>query len=96
VAGYYYHTTTTTTAATMSPKVPTCDNYIGGMFVAPVKGQYMDVHNPVDGSVIAKVAVSTVDDVTFAVERAKAVSSDDHDDDEDDDDNGDGVEEEVF
>ncbi|GBG33263.1 Aldehyde dehydrogenase [Hondaea fermentalgiana] len=48
-----------------------CDNFIGGVFVAPAGGEYMDVTSPADGSVCAKVAVSGTADVDAAVTAAK-------------------------
>jgi aldehyde dehydrogenase (NAD+)/aldehyde dehydrogenase len=33
------------------------DNFIGGKFVAPVKGQYFDNPSPVDGKFLLKLLV---------------------------------------
>jgi aldehyde dehydrogenase (NAD+)/aldehyde dehydrogenase len=33
------------------------DNFIGGKFVAPVKGQYFDNPSPVDGKVLLRLLV---------------------------------------
>jgi malonate-semialdehyde dehydrogenase (acetylating)/methylmalonate-semialdehyde dehydrogenase len=49
------------------------NNYIGGEYAPPIKGAYMDVLNPATDEVIAKVAVSTAEDVDAAVARAKQV-----------------------
>lgn len=46
------------------------DNYIGGKFVAPIKGKYFDNISPVDGKVFTKTAHSTVDDLELAVNTA--------------------------
>lgn len=46
------------------------DNYIGGKFVAPIKGKYFDNISPVDGKVFTKAAHSTVDDLELAVNTA--------------------------
>lgn len=46
------------------------DNFIGGQFVAPVRGEYFDNHSPVDGSLIAKVARSTKEDIDLALDAA--------------------------
>jgi len=46
-------------------------NYIGGEFVAPVKGAYFDSISPIDGSVMAKVADSTEDDLLLAIDAAE-------------------------
>ncbi len=46
------------------------DNYIGGKFVAPVKGKYFDNISPVDGKVFTQAAHSTVEDLELAVNAA--------------------------
>jgi malonate-semialdehyde dehydrogenase (acetylating) / methylmalonate-semialdehyde dehydrogenase len=47
------------------------ENYIGGNFVAPSSGNYLDVVDPaVPGKVIARCAISTAKDVETAVETA--------------------------
>lgn len=46
------------------------DNYIGGKFVAPVKGAYFDVYSPVDGKVFTQAAHSTKEDLELAVDNA--------------------------
>eukprot|EP01034_Spumella_vulgaris_P006388 gene6388-8134_t len=40
---------------------PQYNNFIGGQFVAPVKGQYFDVISPVNGKVYTQAARSTAD-----------------------------------
>ncbi|MGO8740340.1 aldehyde dehydrogenase [Rhodoblastus sp.] len=50
----------------------TFDNYIGGKWVAPVRGQYFDKVSPVSGQVLAKVARSTAEDVELALDAAHA------------------------
>jgi len=48
------------------------DNYIGGSFVAPTGGNYLDVLDPaVPDKVVARCAVSTTKDVELAVESAQ-------------------------
>ncbi|MDQ7246581.1 aldehyde dehydrogenase family protein [Dongia sedimenti] len=47
-------------------------HYIGGAFQAPRDGKLFDVHNPADGSVIAKVAQGSAADVDAAVAAARA------------------------
>ncbi len=42
------------------------DNYIGGKFVAPVKGEYFDNISPIDGKVFTKAARSTKEDIELA------------------------------
>jgi len=46
------------------------ENYIGGKWVAPVKGEYFDNLSPVDGKVYTKVARSTSEDVELAIDAA--------------------------
>jgi hypothetical protein len=48
------------------------ENYIGGKFVAPISGEYLDVVNPSNLHVIGRVGVSNAADVDFAVSVAKA------------------------
>jgi aldehyde dehydrogenase (NAD+) len=47
-------------------------HYIGGAFAAPIDSKLFDVHNPADGSVIAKVAQGSAADVDAAVVAARA------------------------
>lgn len=46
------------------------DNFIGGKFVAPKKGEYFDVISPIDGKVFTQAADSTKEDLDFAVDTA--------------------------
>ncbi|MEO6589302.1 MAG: aldehyde dehydrogenase family protein, partial [Pyrinomonadaceae bacterium] len=46
------------------------NNFIGGEFVAPKSGEYLDVISPVDGKVFTKVARSTAEDVELALDAA--------------------------
>ncbi|GBQ92868.1 aldehyde dehydrogenase [Gluconacetobacter liquefaciens] len=46
------------------------ENYIGGEWVAPVKGTYMSNITPVDGSVLCEVPQSTAEDVELALDAA--------------------------
>lgn len=46
------------------------DNYIGGKFVAPIKGAYFDVFSPIDGKVFTQAAHSTKEDLELAVDQA--------------------------
>jgi aldehyde dehydrogenase len=48
------------------------DNFIGGKWVAPVKGQYMSNVSPVDGKPFCEVAKSTPEDVELALDAAHA------------------------
>ncbi|WP_138512713.1 aldehyde dehydrogenase family protein [Rhodoferax bucti] len=50
------------------------DNFIGGKWVAPVKGQYFDVITPVSGKVYTKAARSGAEDVELALDAAHAAS----------------------
>jgi aldehyde dehydrogenase len=47
------------------------DNFIGGKFVAPVKGEYFDNISPIDGKPFTKVARSTKEDVELALDAAE-------------------------
>lgn len=46
------------------------DNYIGGKFVPPVKGEYFDNISPIDGKVFTKAAKSSKEDLALAVDAA--------------------------
>ena len=46
------------------------DNFIGGKWTPPVKGEYFDNISPVDGNSFTKVARSTEDDINKAIEAA--------------------------
>ena len=48
------------------------DNYIGGKWVPPVKGQYFDNSSPITGEVFCRVARSTAEDVELALDAAHA------------------------
>jgi len=50
------------------------DNFIGGQFVAPVKGQYFDVVTPISGKIYTKVARSTAQDIEKALDAAHGAS----------------------
>jgi aldehyde dehydrogenase len=46
------------------------DNYIGGKFLAPVKGEYFDNISPIDGKVFTKAARSGKEDIELALDAA--------------------------
>ncbi len=46
------------------------ENFIGGKWVAPVKGEYFDDISPVDGKPFAKVPDSTAEDIELALDAA--------------------------
>ncbi|MES2498916.1 MAG: aldehyde dehydrogenase family protein [Pseudomonadota bacterium] len=46
------------------------DNFIGGQWVAPVKGEYFDVITPITGKVYTKAARSSAEDVELALDAA--------------------------
>ena len=48
------------------------DNFIGGKWVAPVKGRYFTDPSPIDGQVLAEVARSSAEDVELALDAAHA------------------------
>ena len=50
------------------------ENYIGGKWVAPVKGEYFDVISPITGKNYTKVARSSADDVDLALDAAHAAA----------------------
>jgi aldehyde dehydrogenase len=50
------------------------DNYIGGKWVAPVKGQYFDVISPITGKNYTQVARSSAEDVELALDAAHKAS----------------------
>jgi aldehyde dehydrogenase len=46
------------------------DNWIGGDYVAPVKGQYFENPSPVNGQIFCEVARSTSEDIELALDAA--------------------------
>jgi aldehyde dehydrogenase len=46
------------------------DNFIGGKWVAPVKGQYFDVITPINGQVYTQAARSGAEDIDLALDAA--------------------------
>ena len=48
------------------------ENFIGGKWVAPVKGQYFENISPVNGKVICQVPRSTAEDIELALDAAHA------------------------
>lgn len=50
------------------------ENFIGGKWVAPVKGQYFDVITPINGKVYTQAARSTADDIELAIDAAHAAA----------------------
>ncbi|QWX82863.1 aldehyde dehydrogenase [Cellulophaga sp. HaHaR_3_176] len=46
------------------------ENYIGGKWTSPIKGEYFDNTSPVDGNVFTKIARSTSEDIEFAIDAA--------------------------
>ena len=55
-----------------SPFKTRYDNYIGGKFVAPVNGRYMDNVTPITGGVVCEVARSDAADMALALDAAHA------------------------
>ncbi|WP_338378270.1 aldehyde dehydrogenase family protein [uncultured Flavobacterium sp.] len=47
------------------------DNFIGGKFVPPVKGEYFDNISPIDGKPFTKVARSSKEDIELAIDAAE-------------------------
>ncbi len=62
-----------TTGAVVSLK-PRYGNYIGGEFVAPVKGEYFANTSPVDGSLIGEFPRSGAEDIEKALDSAHAAA----------------------
>jgi len=50
------------------------DNFIGGKWVAPVKGQYFDVITPINGKNYTQAARSTAEDIELALDAAHAAA----------------------
>jgi len=50
------------------------DNFIGGKFTPPVKGQYFDVITPISGKVYTRVARSGAEDIDRALDAAHAAA----------------------
>jgi aldehyde dehydrogenase len=50
------------------------DNFIGGKWVAPVKGQYFDVISPINGKPYTKAARSGPEDIELALDAAHAAA----------------------
>ncbi|MBJ7551337.1 aldehyde dehydrogenase family protein [Marinomonas ostreistagni] len=51
------------------------ENFIGGEWVAPVKGQYFDNVSPVDGKPFCRIPRSTEEDINLALDAAHAAKS---------------------
>ena len=51
------------------------DNYIGGTWLAPVKGQYFENTTPIGGEVSCQVARSTAEDIDQALDAAHAAKA---------------------
>jgi len=50
------------------------DNFIGGKFVPPLKGQYFDVATPITGKAYTQVARSGAEDIDLALDAAHAAA----------------------
>jgi aldehyde dehydrogenase len=50
------------------------NNFIGGKWVAPVKGQYFDVITPITGKAYTQAARSTAEDMELALDAAHAAA----------------------
>ena len=50
------------------------DNFIGGKWVAPVKGQYFDAITPINGKPYTQVARSSAEDIELALDAAHAAA----------------------
>jgi len=50
------------------------DNYIGGQWVPPTKGQYFENRTPISGEIINEIARSTAEDIEKALDAAHAAA----------------------
>src|SRR2546421_676844 len=62
-----------TPGATLTFK-PQYDNFIGGKFVPPLKGQYFDVITPINGKPFTRAARSGAEDIELALDAAHAAA----------------------
>ena len=53
---------------------PRYDNFIGGKWTSPVKGQYFDVITPINGKVYTQAARSDAADIELALDAAHAAA----------------------
>ncbi|HMC14667.1 MAG TPA: aldehyde dehydrogenase family protein, partial [Albitalea sp.] len=53
---------------------PQYDNFIGGKFVPPLKGQYFDVITPITGKPFTRAARSGAEDIELALDAAHAAA----------------------
>jgi len=51
------------------------DNYVGGKWLPPVRGQYFDNISPIDGKVVCTIARSTAEDIELALDAAHAAKA---------------------
>ena len=58
-----------------NPFKPRYGNYIGGTFVAPVKGAYFGNITPITGEVFCEVARSGPEDIELALDAAHAAKA---------------------
>ncbi|MFZ6773338.1 aldehyde dehydrogenase [Undibacterium sp. SXout7W] len=68
-------TTSTDFLGVKNPFAQRYDNFIGGQFVAPVKGAYFENVSPINGKVFCEVARSTAEDVELALDAAHAAKA---------------------
>jgi aldehyde dehydrogenase len=50
------------------------DNFIGGQWVAPTKGQYFENRTPISGELVCEIARSTAEDIDKALDAAHAAA----------------------
>jgi aldehyde dehydrogenase len=51
------------------------DNFIGGAWVPPVKGQYFENRTPISGEIVCEIARSTAEDIEKALDAAHAAAA---------------------
>lgn len=76
ITNYTHMSTQTATHAVSAPTEfkARYDNFIGGKWVAPVKGQYFEAISPVNGKPFTEVARSTKEDIELALDAAHAAA----------------------
>ncbi len=57
--------------ATLTMKYPEIGNYIGGKYISSRTNKFLEIHSPLDGSLLSKAPLSSKDDLNDAVIAAK-------------------------
>ena len=56
---------------TLTMKYPEIGNYIGGKYISSRTNKFLEIHSPLDGSLLSKAPLSSRDDLNDAVIAAK-------------------------